>query len=70
MAGAMLVLLAACGVPTLRDLISEDILDAGDHLTTMLEGWQKLVGIPVSPSVSQSSWIIYAADRFIKEAYT
>jgi len=54
MAGAMLVLLAACQVPALRGLIGPDVLRAGDHLKQLLEGWQRIGGGPSSPSVDQS----------------
>jgi hypothetical protein len=69
MAGAMLVLLAACRTPSLRNLISPEILLAGDHLKQLLEGWQKVSGDPSSPSVDQSVRIIGEADRFIRQVY-
>lgn len=69
MAGAMLVLLAAVRIPSLRDLIGPEVLDAGDHLRQLLEGWQKVLGEPNSPSVDQSVKIIGKADRFITEVY-
>ena len=65
----MLVLLAACRVPSLRGLIDPDVLGAGDHLKTLLQGWQRAVGGPLSPSVEQSIRIIHEADKFIREAY-
>ncbi|KAK0748481.1 hypothetical protein B0T21DRAFT_324209 [Apiosordaria backusii] len=69
MAGAMLVLLAACKIPTLRNLIGPEVLAAGDHLTQLLEGWQEVSGGPSSPSVNQSVRIIKEADRFIRDVY-
>lgn len=67
MAGAMLVLLAACRVRHLRDLIGHEATSAGDHLQQLLQSWQELSGGPSSPSVAQSVRIIGAADKFIKE---
>ncbi|EGY23569.1 C6 zinc finger domain-containing protein [Verticillium dahliae VdLs.17] len=69
MAGAMLVLLAACRVPALRELIGSEILSAGEHLRQLLEGWQEVMGDPASPSVEQSVRIIAEADRFIRQVY-
>ncbi|EEY20357.1 C6 zinc finger domain-containing protein [Verticillium alfalfae VaMs.102] len=69
MAGAMLVLLAACRVPALRELIGSEILSAGEHLRQLLEGWQEVMGEPASPSVEQSVRIIAEADRFIRQVY-
>lgn len=70
MAGAMLQLLAACKIPSLRNIIGSEIFSAGDHLIQLLQGWQELVGGPPSPSVDQSIRIIGAADRFIKDSLT
>lgn len=69
MACAMLVLLAACRVPSLRSLIDPDVLTAGDHLKQLLQGWQRIVGGSRSPSVEQSIRIIHEADKFIRDAY-
>jgi hypothetical protein len=69
MAGAMLVILAACRIPTLRNLIAPEVLGAGYHLRQLLEGWQRVLGDPTSPSVDQSIRIIGEADRFIQQVY-
>ncbi|KAK3362416.1 hypothetical protein B0T25DRAFT_6090 [Lasiosphaeria hispida] len=69
MAGAMLVILAACRMPTLRSLIGPDVLAAGHHLRELLEGWQRVSGDPSSPSVDQSVRIIGEVDRFIQQVY-
>ncbi|KAF5505147.1 Echinocandin B biosynthetic cluster transcription factor ecdB [Colletotrichum siamense] len=69
MAGAMLVLLAACRIPQLKDMIPSDILGAGDHLKQLLQSWQSVMGDPTSPSVDQSIRMISDADRFIQEVY-
>ncbi|CEJ80032.1 hypothetical protein VHEMI00238 [[Torrubiella] hemipterigena] len=68
MAGAMLVLLAASKIPSLRNLIGLEVFSAGDHLIQLLQQWQELLGGPPSPSVAQSIRIIDAADRFIKDS--
>jgi hypothetical protein len=69
MAAAMLVLLAACRMPTLRNLIGPEVLAAGDHLLHLFEGWQRVSGDPNSPSVNQSVAIIREAAGFIGEVY-
>lgn len=69
MAGAMLVLLAASKIPSLRDLIRPEVFSAGDHLIRLFEEWQELLGGPPSPSVAQSIRIIDSADRFIKDSF-
>lgn len=68
MAGAMLVLLAASKIPSLRNLIGPEVFSAGNHLIQLLQQWQELLGGPPSPSVAQSIRIIDAADRFIKDS--
>lgn len=69
MAGAMLVLLAASRVPSLRGVIGPELLSAGDHLRGLLTSWQQVSGEPSSPSVDQSVGIICAADEFIKQVF-
>ncbi|KAF6824803.1 C6 zinc finger domain-containing protein [Colletotrichum plurivorum] len=69
MAGAMLVLLAACRIPALKDMIVPEVLGAGEHLRQLLQGWQAVMGEPTSPSVNQSIRMIGDADRFIQEVY-
>ncbi|KAK2002609.1 C6 zinc finger domain-containing protein [Colletotrichum falcatum] len=69
MAGAMLVLLAACRIPALKDMIGPEVLGAGDHLRQLLQGWQGVMGEPTSPSVNQAIRIISDADKFIQEVY-
>ncbi|KAG5949932.1 hypothetical protein E4U53_005631 [Claviceps sorghi] len=70
MACAMLVLLAACRVPSLRSLLDPDVKLAGGHLKQLLQGWQRTMGSARSPSVEQSIRIIHEADTFIREAYS
>nr|XP_036577638.1 C6 zinc finger domain-containing protein [Colletotrichum truncatum]KAF6784672.1 C6 zinc finger domain-containing protein [Colletotrichum truncatum] len=69
MAGAMLVLLAACRISALKDMIGPEVLRTGDHLKQLLQGWQAVMGEPTSPSVDQSIRMIGDADRFIQEVY-
>lgn len=69
MSGAMLILLGACRVASLRSLIGPEVLEAGDHLKQLFQNWQQLAVGPVSPSVNQSMQIICEADTFIKEVY-
>lgn len=69
MAGAMLVLLAACRMPALRSLIGPEVLTAGAHLRKLLYSWQQVTGGPGSPSVDQSIRVVGEADRFIGEVY-
>lgn len=70
MAGAMLVLLAACQISSLRNLIGSEVLQAGSHLRELLVGWRKVQGEPSSPSVDQSVHIIQEADNCIRRVYT
>ncbi|KAF7554465.1 hypothetical protein G7Z17_g2936 [Cylindrodendrum hubeiense] len=69
MSGAMLILLAACQVPTLKNLIDPKVLKMGNHLKELFQEWRRLDVGSDSPSVDQSLWIIHEADRFIKEGY-
>jgi transcription factor-like protein len=69
MAGAMLMLLAACRVTDLQALLGPEVLVAGEHLQTLLERWQAFMGNPRSPSVEQSMKLIADADRLIKQVY-
>lgn len=69
MASAMLMLLAACRVRSLCELIGNEALVAGGHLQTLLGSWQMLIGGVPSPSVEQSIWLIADIDRLIKAVY-
>lgn len=69
MAGAMLVLLAASRIPSLRGIISPELLTAGGHLRQLLTSWQGVSGAPSSPSVDQSVRIICEADEFIRQVF-
>lgn len=69
MAGAMLVLLAASRVPSLRGVIGPDLLTAGEHLRRLLTSWQQVSGGPSSPSVEQSVRVICEADEFISQVF-
>jgi hypothetical protein len=69
MAAAMLVLLAACRMPALRNLIGPKVLVAGDHLINLFECWQRVWGDSSSPSINQSVRVIRESARFIGEVY-
>ena len=65
----MLVLLAACRVPSLRSLIGPEVLAAGGHLRQVFEQWQATSGNPSSPSVDQSVRMIGDVELFIRQVY-
>lgn len=69
MSGAMLILLAACQVPTLKSIINPQVLKMGDHLKQLFQEWRQFSFGTDSPSVDQSLCIIHEADRFTKEEY-
>ena len=69
MTAAMLILLAACRVPILRQLIGEDILKAGTHLKEHIQSWKVVLGQPNSPSLDYSLKIICEVDSLLKEEY-
>jgi hypothetical protein len=69
MAGAMLILLAACQLPALRLLVGEEVLTAGPHLTRLIQGWAEISGEPSSPSVDQSVRMICETDSIIQQEY-
>lgn len=69
MAGAMLVLLAASRIPSLRGVIGPELLTAGGHLRQLMVDWQRVSGDPSSPSVDQSVGVIREADEFIKKVF-
>jgi len=69
MAGAMLILLAAYCVPSIRPYIRPEVLDLGQHLSRLLNRWLWIPGAPVSPSVEQAiQWIATADDLIQKQA--
>ncbi|KAF3764318.1 putative C6 transcription factor [Cryphonectria parasitica EP155] len=69
MAGAMLVLLAASRIPSVRSVISPSLPTAGAHLSELLRSWQRVLGEPSSPSVDQAVRVIGEADGFIKQVF-
>lgn len=73
MAGAMLVLLAACRIDFLKDCVPNDVLQLGPHLDYLLRDW---VNAPVagdldgqSPSVLYSIDLIGKVERLIRAEY-
>jgi hypothetical protein len=69
MTGAMLILLAACRLPSLRQVIGKDVLRTGHHLQQLIQRWIKVCGDPSSPSVDQSLRIISEVTGFIEQEY-
>jgi len=69
MAGAMLILLAACRIPALQGLIGGDMLRAAEHLKGLFRDWRLAQGGPDSPSVEQSVRVIEEADKFIQQVH-
>lgn len=67
MTGAMLILLAACRVPVLRDMIGKQISAAGHHLMRLIPEWSKITGDVASPSVEQSLRIIAEVTSLAKQ---
>ncbi|RSM01564.1 hypothetical protein CEP52_008489 [Fusarium oligoseptatum] len=68
MSGAMLILLAACQVPTLKELISHRVTRVGDHLQQLFHHWRSISFGADSPSVERSLGLIEKADEYIKES--
>lgn len=66
MVGAMLVLLAAVRVPTLRAMVSPEVVMAGKHLSELIVKWR---AHPPSPSVEQSLRMIEEIERGIKREF-
>jgi hypothetical protein len=66
MAGAMLILLAASRVPSLKDRLGSEIITLGPHLTQLIEPWMVSPGSSISPSVDQSLRLINEVTGFLK----
>lgn len=66
MAGAMLILLAACRLPLLRDIIDNEVTKVGSHIRSLVGSWMLVPGQTESPSISQSLRLIAKIDRFIE----
>jgi hypothetical protein len=69
MTAAMLILLVACRLPVLRQLVGEEVLTAASHLTQLIQNWTKISGQPNSPSIEQSLRLISEIDGFIQQEY-
>ncbi|KAF4974833.1 hypothetical protein FZEAL_8294 [Fusarium zealandicum] len=63
MSGAMLILLAACQVPALREIIRSRVARVGDHLQGLFNHWRQISFGNDSPSVERSLWLMQLADR-------
>ena len=54
MAGGMLILLAACRVPPLRERMGAEVTTLGPLLKELISQWMHVPGDAISPSVEQS----------------
>lgn len=63
----MLILLAACRVPSLQNRLSPEVTKLGPQLTEQIEQWMRVPGDDaISPSVEQSVRMIGEVSRFIE----
>jgi hypothetical protein len=69
MTAAMLILLVACRIPVLRQLVGEEVLTAAPHLKQLIQNWTKTSDQPISPSIEQSLRLISEIDGFIQQEY-
>ncbi len=69
MASTMLLLLAASRIPVLKQRLDARVLDAGKHLTKLIEIWMHVHGDAVSPSVRQSLRMIREVDALLQAEY-
>ena len=63
----MLILLVACRLVVLRQLVGEEVLTAAAHLKQLLQNWTDIPGQPNSPSIDQSLRLISEIDGFIQQ---
>lgn len=66
---AMLILLAASRVPSLRELMRTEATTVGDHLQQLLHRWSQVPSNSQSPSVAQSLQMIWDIHGFIQQEY-
>ncbi|OIW30390.1 C6 zinc finger domain-containing protein [Coniochaeta ligniaria NRRL 30616] len=69
MTAAMLILLVACRLPVLRQLVGEEVLTAASYLKQLIQEWTEISGQPDSPSIEQSLRLITEIDGFIQQEY-
>ena len=69
MASTMLLLLAASRIPALKQRLDSRVLEAGSHLTRLIEPWMHLHGHDVSPSVRQSLRMIGEVSTLLHAEY-
>jgi hypothetical protein len=69
MTGGMLILLAACRIPSLRERMGSEVTTLGSFLKQLIEPWMRVPGEFISPSVEQSLRMICEVDGFIKQKY-
>ncbi len=69
MTGGMLILLAACRVPSLRERMGLEVTTLGPFLKQLIEPWMRVPGQLISPSVEQSLRMICEVDGFMKDEF-
>lgn len=69
MASTMLLLLAASRIPALKQRLDSRVLEAGNHLTRLIQPWLHLHGHHVSPSVRQSLRMIGEVSTLLHAEY-
>jgi len=69
MTAAMLILLVACRLPVLRQLVGEEVLIAASHLKKLIQNWTESSGPPNSPSIDQSLRLISEIDGLIQQEF-
>lgn len=69
MTAAMLVLLIACRLPLLRQLVGKEVLTAAPHLKQLIQNWTNIPNQPKSPSIEQCLRLISKIDGFIQQEY-
>jgi hypothetical protein len=67
MAAAMLILLAAVRVPSVKAFIRPEATILGHHLQNLLKGWADISGDDISPSIQRAIGWIEIADRLIRD---
>lgn len=70
MAGVMLMMLAACQHPCIKQHIEAKATSTGGHLVRLLTRWMHITNEPVSPSVDRSVKLIMEVDDLIQKEYS
>jgi hypothetical protein len=67
MAAAMLILLAAMRIPSIKSILRPEAIVLGSHLQKLLKQWAEINTHDRSPSVQWAIRLIETADRLIKD---